>query len=538
MELRDYQKEVIRDIYKAHSERSYRNLVVLPTGSGKTLIAAQICLDSIAKGQKVLVIAHRARLVSQLKNTIEASTGYKVAEIVAGNKKIDYRGYFVYVAMAQTLNTRQLPDNISHVVFDEAHTTIYLAVAKKILNKYCGSIWSLSKTRITGLTATPYRMKKKEGFCVWFTRTIKSKSVRWMINQGYLTQERSYSYSVESLEDLELESDGDYSLASLSRICGEEYNADVVQKYYSQFKEKKAIAFCSTVDQAKDLAQQFTDSGLLSCHIDGTMAESTREGLYERFKSGEIRVLVSIVTLTTGYDETSIEAVILARPTLSVALLVQMIGRGLRLHPGKTEVSILDFGGCFDRIKSVKGNPISDHISIDYSQLCSGYKQNTFKLDDKTCTNCESKVTVFARFCSNCGHEFQGKLKPKPEVITFPELLPYINPNSYNQMTWLRKRICTLFEQRKSPLIIFAEFNQKFGCLPNHDFFLGAIFNLDVATINRQKYKEYLRDCGLTVKTGAFYFSLEFGKPDRTYHIKDKEYQLPESLRETILKYQ
>lgn len=536
LKLRDYQEDVINKIYANHSNGIYRNLVMAATGSGKSIMITKMALDASKKRKRVLIVAHRSKLVTQLKATIEQFTPYKVGMIMAG-KKVNYQNHFVFVAMAQTLNSRKLPEDIDVVIFDECHETLYLKVAEKIFDKYCGKVWDLSKTQITGLTATPYRMKKKEGFCRWFKQTIKAPTVRSMINNGYLTKEVCYSYSIEGLEDLVESSNGDYTLTSLAKACSEEYNADIVAQYTAGFKEKKAIAFCATVDQAKDLAKQFTACGLPSLHIDGSMSESERNVLYKRFKDGDIRVLVSIVTLTTGYDETSIEAVILARPTKSIALLIQMIGRGLRLHPGKETVDILDFGQCFHRITKVQGKAIADHIDINYSRLCPVRNSNPGKMEEKECPNCGHKMRVFARFCDQCEHEFIGKLKPKPETIRFPELEPFMSAEGYKQYKWLRSYMSKKFQDKKSPLQVFAKFNSKFNRLPPNDFFLGAIFNLDNSEVNYKKFKEYFKACGIDPVTGLKFFQLEFGEAGRVYKTGLVDYTAPEKLVNACKKF-
>ena len=530
--LRDYQERVINDTYSFFDSNINRLLLMMPTGSGKTAISTQLCIDAIRQRKRVLIIAHRTKLVNQIADMVGKFTGTTVGKIIAG-KKPKYNAHWVFAGMIQTLRVRDLPDDIDMVIFDEAHESLFNKASERIMNKYFGDIWDLSKTQLIGLTATPWRTRKKEGFCRWFKAIVYSDSPGQMMSNGYLTKASLFSYDAGSMEGLKVGSDGDYTLKSMAKVCNEEYNQDIVNKYVSKFPKLKAIAFCGTVSQAEDLSSKFRAMGVTSDTVDGKMSESQRKVRYKTFKSGEIQVLVSVSTLTTGFDETSIDCVIIARPTRSVALLVQMMGRAMRLHPGKSTCYVLDFGECFESITKVGSHQIVDHADISYARLCPEYQKPANRKDTKDCPECDTPLPTFARICTHCNHQFIGKLKPKPKVVEFPELIPYMTLAGLKQYKWLRKQVCSRFENDLSPSTISIRFFNKYQRMPPQDFYLGALFSLDDNLVNYRAYRDYLFRHEISEKKAFKYFVQEFGDVGRTYTVDGNEYTCHDVLKQS-----
>ncbi|MGL6343610.1 MAG: DEAD/DEAH box helicase, partial [Waterburya sp.] len=153
MKLRDYQQQLIRDIYSHFRAGKRRCLVFAPTGSGKSLIICKIVADALTKNKRILIVVHRKKLANQLAESIQRFCNTQPS-LITQDGKADY-SQPVQIAMAQTLSRRKLPEDINILIGDEIHQTGYFNVWKKCLDKYCGSIWALSKAFVVGLTATP-----------------------------------------------------------------------------------------------------------------------------------------------------------------------------------------------------------------------------------------------------------------------------------------------------------------------------------------------------------------------------------------------
>lgn len=515
LKLRDYQQDVINQVYRHFGMGKRRCLVFAPTGAGKSILIARIVKGALAKGKRVLIVVHRKKLATQLAATIQATCDH-TPSLIAPRYKSDYSDP-IQIAMAQTLTKRELPPNINILLGDESHQTAYFDIWSKCLDNYCGGIWALSKAFVIGFTATPWRTNQKQGFCHLFDCVAKAPSPRELIQQGYLTHPRLFAYSLINTNQLEVNESGDYTASSLSRVCNEEYNYDVVTKWSKLCPEKKTIVFCASVKQAKHLSNLFNEQGYSSEVVTGSLAEKKREDVFQRFKAGKTHVLVSVNTLTEGYDESSIECCLIARPTRSPALLIQMIGRALRLHKGKNEVFIVDCGDCFDWISSLKigGQTVEDPIDLSHVSLCPKYRKPS-RVETKACRECEAKIPVFTRICPECGYEPPPQTKIVPDLVEFPELQEVLVGASKKQYKWLRTEIKKHFERRTNPQTIFNSFHRRFNLLPPKDYFLGAVFG--VGKIDKiSLYQHFLTSQGITKSMVQEFINYEFGYCDRDY---------------------
>lgn len=534
MQLRDYQKGVLSSLYSHLGKGKRSGYIFAPTGAGKTVIASQMVADAIARNRRVLFCVHRTKLVEQTANTMQIVTGIKPGIIAPGYPE-DFDSP-IQIGMLQTLASRYkrkgangIPHDIGLVVFDECHISISFDIAYQLMLHYSGGIVALGKCFFVGLTATPWRTNPKEGLCQYFQFSVKAPSPRELINQGHLTRERILVAQAKFSAKLETDNSGDYTSSSLIKACGNEFNSDIVEKFQQICPDKKTIAFCVGVKAAEDLTKQFNEAGIPAEVLVGGNSESERQAIFGRFKYGITRVLVSVGTLTEGFDESSIECVLIARPTRSMALLIQMVGRGLRLHEGKDECLIVDFGECFDWIsgKKMGGYEIKDPINLSYAPLC---PQRRRKVDimTKECHECAEEIPIFAAICPHCGYEFpSGKIESekRDKTISF-FLCEFQTKDQRKAWQWLRKDLVKRFENNKETISIFERFKVKYGYLPPHDWFIGAIFNFQESDINAEIYTDKLRRANLGIKDSmiAFFLKLEFGEPGRVYILPDGEY--------------
>ncbi len=530
MQLRDYQQDVIRTIYQHFRDGKRRCLTFAPTGAGKSVLIAKIVADALLKKRRVLILVHRKKLASQLAETIEKLCNHKPS-VIAPGYQADYNNP-IQIAMAQTLSRRELPPDINILIADEAHVTTYFAIWHKCLDTYCGKIWALSKAFAIAFTATPWRMSSKEGFCHLFDCVASAPSPRELIKMGFLTNPRLFAYSVLDTSKLDTAVDGDYTVASLSRVCNEEYNRDVALKLSELCPERKTIVFCVTIAQAKSLNLIFIEEGVASEVVTGSTPEAEREKIFQRFKEGITRRLINVGTLCEGYDEASIEAVAIARPTRSPALLTQMVGRGLRISEGKEDVFIIDFGNCFDWLAStkVKGEKVVDPIDLSHVPLCPTYRPQP-KTDAKACLNCGESIPTFARICPYCEARIPLKQKTVPNLIEFPDLEEIFTPIARKQYQFIRTEIKKCFEKGENPQKIYNKFHRKFGILPPKDYFLGAIFKLQSNEVNESMYYFFLSQFGMNSALKDMFADLEFGVIGRNYKLPNNANYIRESKK-------
>lgn len=361
MELRDYQQSCIDSMLK-HTEGNI--LIKAPTGAGKTVI-----MGSYLKklGRSALVLAHRTILVKQAKDTF---------------KRIGLKG--VDVMTFQTAVRRDLKQ-YDVIVIDEVHRlppTSEDSSYRRILE-------NVPNARLVGFTATPFRLGQGHIYGTedcWFEELCFDIELRHLQGQGYLCP---YDYLVAgSLEVRARRSGGDYNLQDLEEELGQELHLGSVKHAIDEHCQGRThiAVFAVTIGHAEALANHL---GGMVIHSKMTK-DARRETLAKFSVCGGI--LVSVASLTEGWDEPRCDVVILARPTLSPALYVQMVGRGLRIHPSKKDCLVLDMVGCYNR-----------HGSINNPKVLEPGERSE-----------ETEVTIRDEVCQNCGH-----IMPSPPTCGF-----------------------------------------------------------------------------------------------------------------------
>ncbi|MGD9160689.1 MAG: DEAD/DEAH box helicase [Desulfobacteraceae bacterium] len=343
--LRDYQKECLEAIYEGYKRGIRRQLISLPTGAGKTVIFSDFPRYFKMKKQ-MIVLAHRAELLDQAKDKIcRANPGLRV-EVEQAGRSADPESD-VIVASVPTLGrkgskrlTSLDPDRFFLIIVDEAHHST--AETYKRILEYLDLFNPETQKLLVGFTATPKR-GDGVGLNEVYQEIVYSKSLPDMIQEKYLSPVAGYR--VETDVDLTRVKTrmGDFVTSQLSRAVNIlERNNIITEVYNSYLKDKKTLCFCVDVAHAHSVAKSFNDEGIRAEAITGDMDMSLREKILADFSMGNIDVLANCMVLTEGYDEPSVEGIILARPTKSSLLYTQMIGRGTRLHPGKENVTVVD----------------------------------------------------------------------------------------------------------------------------------------------------------------------------------------------------
>jgi superfamily II DNA or RNA helicase len=339
--LRDYQREAVEAVVRAARRGVRRQLVVLPTGAGKTVVAA--ALSQRARG-RILFLAHRDELVQQAEEKFrvvwpEAEVGVVKAE----RDEIDGR---VVVASLQTLarpeRRARLPASaFTLVILDEAHHGA-AATPRRVLEDL-GLLPEPQPGRLLlGLTATPFRTDGAPLGALFQAVTYR-RSIAELIRAGYLADVRGIR--VDTALDLShvRVHHGDYDERDLSlAIDTPGRNRLAVEAWRTYGEGRRTVAFTVTVAHAQHLADAFREAGIPADWVSGELPAAERRRRLARLRAGEIQVLTNAQLLTEGWDEPSVACILMSRPTRSKAAYVQAVGRGLRPFPGKADCLVLD----------------------------------------------------------------------------------------------------------------------------------------------------------------------------------------------------
>lgn len=333
-EFRQYQENGIRDIFNKWKEGKRSILFQMPTGTGKTILFNKIVKMGYEKKRKVLIVVHRIELVEQITNKLRRK-GVDVGQIIAG-EKADYTK-IVQVASIQTLSRREHPE-ANLIIIDECHHS-KANIYKKLWKIY-------PDAKFLGVTATPYRLSG-EGFDDLFDDLIVTMSISEFIRQGFLVDVTHYSCSTPDLSGVKYRK-GDYAEEMLSMVMlDNSIMKDLIESYNEICPEKSAIIFAVDIKHSTEIVQRFKATGITAEHIDAKTPKDEREKILNDFKNKKIKVVSNVNIITEGFDFPECEAVILARPTKSLSLYLQMVGRVMRKAKDKKEGIILDNAGLW-----------------------------------------------------------------------------------------------------------------------------------------------------------------------------------------------
>lgn len=326
---RDYQIEAVQKVFKAFVKHR-RVLLQMPTGTGKTPAFCYIARKFLERGEGVLVIAHRQELVNQAHEKIEAITGVPAGLIKAG-KPVNPE-YDVQVASVQTLVKRKGFPEIGLLIVDEAHhacSKSYEEIFEVYPNAY-----------ILGVTATPNR-SDGQGLRKQFDKIITLHPVRWFVERGFLSPYKIFA-APKKIDTSGIKiTAGDFDMTELAERVTE-IIGDVYETWREKAEGKQTVIFAINVEHSKQICQSFLNEGVNAAHIDGETPQRIRQQIINDFSKGKIKVLSNCGIVTEGFDCPGIEVIQCARPTASLVLWLQIVGRGLRPFPGKEYAIVID----------------------------------------------------------------------------------------------------------------------------------------------------------------------------------------------------
>ena len=355
MQLRPYQQEGIEKIFSEWRADCRSVLFQMPTGTGKTVLFAEIVNKGYRKDRHIIVVAHRQELIEQIVGKLEG-IGVEAGIIMAGEKE-DYSKK-VQVASIQTLVRRRYPapDSVNLVIIDEAHHAKAATYRK---------LWStFSSAKFLGVTATPIRLNGS-GFDDMFDALVVSPPVRDFVQNNYLVKLKHFICFNPELKGVKVRG-GDYVASMLHRVVLEEgMMANLTEAYRKYVGDRPMIVFAVDVEHSKSIIEQYLEQGIAAAHIDGNTPRTERIDTVNRFRNGEIKVVSNVNIITEGFDFPECEAVQIARPTKSLTLYLQMAGRVMRRAANKRFGLLLDHAGLWmehgpadaDREWSLEGVP-------------------------------------------------------------------------------------------------------------------------------------------------------------------------------------
>lgn len=404
--LRNYQARDVERLRQAFREGKRAPLYCLPTGGGKTVVFSHITSNAASRGNRVIILVHRQELLLQSSESLTTLGGVEHGLIAPGHSMT---ADHVQVASVQTLARRlgkvPPPDLI---VIDEAHHA-GAATWVKIIEAF-------PQAALLGVTATPCRLdgtglgKNKGGY---FDCMIQGPTIGELIDGGYLSPPKVYA-PPSGLDLKGVKSRyGDFVKRELDAAVDKpKITGSAVEHYRKICPGVPAIAFCVSVAHAEHVANEFKGAGFRAASVDGSMPDGQRKALIRALATGGLDVLTSCDIISEGTDIPKVGAAILLRPTQSLGLFLQQVGRALRPYPGKERAIILDHVGNVIR----HGMPDDDREwSLDGKPRRSASEESKdLTLKVKQCERCFI-VHPPAPKCPNCGHEYDDA--PLPEQV-------------------------------------------------------------------------------------------------------------------------
>jgi superfamily II DNA or RNA helicase len=399
MNFRPYQTDAIQ-LLRAGFAQHKRQVLCLPTGAGKTIIFSEIVRLAAEKKTTTLILTDRIELFSQTFKAIQ-STGITPYQIHAANKARIHDTALVYVGMVETVARRELTFTPSLIIIDEAHKGNF----NKVIDAY-------PDAKIIGATATP----TGKHFFKYYTNIVNNIDIPELISQRYLSPCKAFQMQ-DDFSDLQVKA-GEFTEQSLfNHFDKKNLYSGVVDEYLQRCEGKKTLVFNVNIEHAQNMNIEFNERGVRSEVITSKTSKHERERILLAFKQGLFPVLNNCGILTTGYDEPSIECVIMNRATTSVALWLQCCGRGSRIYPGKEFFTVLDFGMNHNRL-GMWNEPREWKLKPEK-------KKREGIAPVKKCPECDAMLAASIMFCPYCQHEFKVTEKDfKTGVMV--EILPHV----------------------------------------------------------------------------------------------------------------
>ncbi len=444
--LRDYQTRAIDDVRAALRRGAKRVLLHLPTGGGKTLTSAAVLASALAKGSRTLFVAHRLELIEQAVTTFYR-LGIRDIGVVRGQDPRLDLSQPIQIASIQTLARRPVLRDIKIVVIDEAHRSSAASYRKHLFDAYPDAIF-------LGLTATPCRADGKPLGADWH-ELVTGARYSTLIEGGHIVAPLVYSTPV--LPDLAKVHTvaGDYNHEELEAAVNQ---GALIGDLYTQWAKlsggRRTVAFAVSVAHSRAIVSLFQERGVKAEHLDGTTPEPERAAILRLLREGDTQLVSNVGVLCEGWDQPECKCLIVARPTKSLGLYMQIAGRILRPWED-VEPLILDHAGNFDR----HGAP---HEDREWS--LSTKPKRVGAAPSKMCKGCYAYVPASCAVCPHCGYEFVAEVVERERAEDVPvDLALRTLTGDDARLSWFRKLCKGARDKGWKYGAIFHRYRERFG---------------------------------------------------------------------------
>jgi DNA repair protein RadD len=405
IELRPYQNRGVEQIRAAFGAGHRSVLYVAPTGSGKTVLFTYIVTNAAARENRVVILVHRMELIDQVATALD-DAGVMFGVIAAGypERPLSRVQVASIASLAQRLDRHA--DAFDLIVVDEAH--------HGIARSWRRIIASMKKAKVLGVTATPARADGR-GLGSLFDEMVAGPAVAELIRDGYLSKYQVYvpTKGVD-LSQVRTRA-GDYAVDQLAKVmAAERLTDDAIADYARICPRRPAVSFCVDVAHSQAVAKRFTQRGYHAAHVDGNTPRDERRRSIAALGRGDLDVLSNCGLISEGVDVPAIGAAILLRPTQSLALYLQQVGRALRPAPGKDRALILDHAG------NVMRHGLPDEPRAWSLQGTKPDRADKRAAAFRRCPHCGALNLAGADHCVECGVVFPAS--KAPAVAARPDL--------------------------------------------------------------------------------------------------------------------
>ncbi len=480
MELRKYQENAITDLRNILMAGKRKPVMVLPTGAGKSIIFGQLISNVVDKGNKVLWLVHRRNLVLQMRdvlNQFDINPGLIMAGMETDLDNPVQLG--TIQTYARRLKLRDIDLNNFFIdadilLVDEAHRSLSKQY-REIIDLY------LSKV-IIGCTATPMGPAGR-GMGEVYNSIVDVVGVAELTQDGYLSPARYFAAETPDLSDIKV-SMGDYVVKELEpKTNTKKLNGDIVDNWLRLGEGRKTIIFCVNVKHSVAVCEAFWRQGISAEHLDARSSDADRESVFKRMQSGHTTIICNVGLYQEGLDVPDVSCVVMARPTKSLGLYRQCLGRGLRISKEHPDCLILDHGGTVEEHGFLDEKVV---WALDGKQVAYQIPKDPKKKQKAKCTACGLVFEKLDR-CPDCGSP----------IKTFGEKIETTNEN----LKEIRGRKKTTMAEKRIWLGMFKahcqtkgynegwtshKFREKFGVWPNS-------FKDTQPIEPTQEFKNYLR---------------------------------------------
>jgi superfamily II DNA or RNA helicase len=348
LELRPYQREALRALADSYRRGERRLLVSLPTGTGKTVVFSDLIRQAGARGKRALVLVHRDELVHQTIDKLALVAPELAVGVVKAER--DEYGAPIVIASAQTVarpaRLERLVPDFALVVADEAHHAVAPSWRRALEHLRC---FAPGGPLLVGFSATCERADNKHLGEV-FAGVAYHKDLLEMIEAGYLVDVRGLRVELALDLDTITIRDSDFAEGDLSAALADAHAPEhVASAYLAHAADRKALAFFPSVALAREAAAVLVQNGIAAAVITGETPLDERRHTLAALRRGDVQVVSNCGVLTEGFDDPSVDCILMARPTKSGILYRQVVGRALRPFPGKADALVIDFAGATGR---------------------------------------------------------------------------------------------------------------------------------------------------------------------------------------------